>query len=113
MSCGVLSLFYVVAAFVVTARRAHAVWYGGVTARADNNSGNGYVVVGAAHAFFGFGFFILLNSHGFLLALSFPIRWGKGLFFNDQTTQGRKTGVAFQTSAVTRFMVFVAATGGA
>lgn len=88
-------------------------WHGGVTARADDNSGNGYVVVGAAHAFFGFGFFILLNSHGFLLALSFPIGWGKGLFFNDQTTQGSKAGVAFRACAVTRFMVFVAATDGA
>jgi hypothetical protein len=51
-------------------RRTNGMGKRGFTALAEYHGRNSHMMVRAAHAFFGFGFFVLLNSHGFLLAVA-------------------------------------------
>jgi hypothetical protein len=54
---------------VIAAGRANGMRNRGAAALAEYDGGHGYMMMRAAHSFFGFGFFVLLHSHGNLLAI--------------------------------------------
>jgi hypothetical protein len=63
------SVVYHFAVAVGAAGRANGMGKSAFAALAEHHVGNIHPMVGTAHAFSGFGFFVLLNSHDLLLAI--------------------------------------------